>query len=424
LNNKNIFVEKYKDDKKEYLDEEQNYILEQKRLELVLINIDKEKDEIVGKKQSDMDAAKEIVNDCDSKIDNIKKDLEEYNKRKSIYTGAFVFDGQIEPQETTSSVGNLMNDFRDLSETKNQSLSDLKRLINKFKGYFKTNILNLPQEMTIDDDYLKYAKSLNEIINHRVIDEYSIGQNGLFIKTLQGIRMQVDNLLQKKAAVDGIISELDRAFREANLPSVIQEIRLRRADIRDEMYESFLSIYHFVENNDSVLPGVSLWVSQSEYEKVRAEMHELLSTLVNILYKPGNDDREEFTLEDMFSIEFRITENDQTHGWFSSIPKVTGSTGTSLMIKMLLNIMLISISKKKAVKKEEQFFLHCVLDESETLPPKYIRDILDFCTDKGIYLILGSPVTIDPISFKRNYELYKDEKFRTRIQLLTERQDF
>ena len=43
--------------------------------------------------------------------------------------------------------------------------------------------------------------------------------------------------------------------------------------------------------------------------------------------------------------------------------------------------------------------------------------------DKGIYLILGSPVTIDPVSFKRNYELYKDEKFRTRIQMLTERQE-
>ena len=167
-----------------------------------------------------------------------------------------------------------------------------------------------------------------------------------------------------------------------------------------------------------------MWVSQSEYEKVRTEMHEMLSSFVNILFKIGISDREEFTLEDMFSIEFRITENGQTYGWFSSIPKVIGSTGTSLMIKMLLNIMLISISKKKAVKKEDQFFLHCVLDESETLPPEYIRDILDFCTDKGIYLILGSPVTIDPISFKRNYELYKDEKFRTRIQMLTERQDF
>ena len=423
LNKKNITVEKYKEDKEEYLDEEQNYILEQKRLELIISNIDKERDESVCKKQTDMNAAQTIVDDCNSKIENIKKDLEEYNKRKSVYTGAFAVDGHIEPLETSASVGDLMNDYRDLAETKNQSLSDMKRLINKFNGYFKANIFNLPQGLTIDDDYLKYSKSLNEIINHGAIDEYSIGQNGLYIKTLQGIRMQVDNLLKKKAAVDGIISELDRAFREANLPSVIQEIRLRRADIRDEMYESLLSIYHFVENNDSILPGVSLWVSQSEFDKVRTEMHELLSNFVNILFKPGNNDREEFTLEDMFSIEFRVTENGQTYGWFSNMPKTIGSTGTSLMIKMLLNIMLISISKKKAVKKEEQFFLHCVLDESETLPPEYIRDILDFCTDKGIYLILGSPVTIDPVSFKRNYELYKDEKFRTRIQMLTERQE-
>ena len=126
----------------------------------------------------------------------------------------------------------------------------------------------------------------------------------------------------------------------------------------------------------------------------------------------------------MFSIEFRITENGQTYNWMRGLPKTIGSNGTGLMIKMLLNIMLISISKNKFLKKEDSFWLHCILDESETVPPEYIRDILEFCMDRGIYLILGSPVTLDPISFKRNYELFKDDGFRTRIQMLTERQEF
>ena len=424
LNGQKITVEKYKEDKKEYLDQEQNFVLEKKNLEFTLSNYDKLQKELIDKKQSGLDNANSIVTDCNERIKQINEDLADYNSRKSVYTGAFIADGHIESKENTSSVGDLIKDYRDLSDAKITNLSELKKMISKFNGFFKANIFNLPQILALDEDYLRYAKSLDEIINTGTIDEYSIGQNGVYIKTLQGIRMSVDNLLKKKATIEGIISEIDREFRSAKLPSVIQEIRLRRADIRDELYDCLLSISKFVEDNDGILPGVSLWVTQSEYEKVRTEMHELLSNFVNILFKPGENEREEFTLEDMFSIEFRIMENGQTYNWMRGLPKTIGSNGTGLMIKMLLNIMLISISKNKFLKKEDSFWLHCILDESETVPPEYIRDILEFCMDRGIYLILGSPVTLDPISFKRNYELFKDDGFRTRIQMLTERQDF
>lgn len=424
LNEQKVTVEKYKESKSEYLDHEQEFVQELRKQEINFDNFDKELDKLVKTKQAELDGAKSKADECENKIKQINNDLDAYNNKKYVYANAFIADGHIEPQETTSPIGELINDYRDLIGYKNDNLNDLKKLVNKFNGLFKANIFNLPQGCTVDDDYLKYARSLNEIVNTETIDEYSIGQNSVYIKTLQVIRMSVDNLLKRKATVEGIISELDREFRSAKLPSVIQEIRLRRADIRDELYDCLLAIYNFVESNDAILPGVSLWVSQSEFDKVRIEMHELLSSFVNILFKPGNNEREEFTLEDMFSIEFRITENGQTQGWLSQIPKVIGSTGTGIMIKMLLNIMLISISKKKTLKKEERFFLHCILDESENLPPEYIRDILDFSTDRGIYLILGSPSTLDPISFKRNYELFKDDCFRTRVQLLTERQEF
>ncbi|MBE6257358.1 MAG: ATP-binding protein [Prevotella sp.] len=424
LNELKITVEKYKEDKSEYLDHEQEFVLELQKLKIAFNNSDQELEKIVKIKNAELGDAQSKVDECEANIKQINKDLEEYNNKRSFYANAFAADGHIEPQESGSPIGELINDYRDLIGYKVENINDLRKLVNRFNGLFKANIFNLPQGLTIDEDYLKYAKNLDDIINTGTIDEYSIGQNGVYIKTLQVIRMSVDNLLKRKATVEGVISELDREFRSAKLPSVIQEIRLRRADIRDELYDCLLSIYNFVESNDAILPGVSLWVSQSEFDKVRIEMHDLLSSFVKILFKPGNNEREEFTLEDMFSIEFRITENGQTQGWLSQIPKVIGSTGTGIMIKMLLNIMLISISKKKTLKKEDRFFLHCILDESENLPPEYIRDILDFCTDRGIYLILGSPSTLDPISFKRNYELFKDDGFRTRVQLLTERQDF
>jgi hypothetical protein len=125
----------------------------------------------------------------------------------------------------------------------------------------------------------------------------------------------------------------------------------------------------------------------------------------------------------MFQVEFKVTENGNSSGWESGIHGKKGSDGTDMMIKLMLNIMLISRSIKKKLN-DKDFFFHCILDESETIQASYMRNVIDFCTERKIYLVLGSPMTIDPKSFKHNYELYKDREHRTHIQLLVGNEDF
>ena len=151
-------------------------------------------------------------------------------------------------------------------------------------------------------------------------------------------------------------------------------------------------------------------------------MMDLLNTFVGILFKAGNIERNEFSIEDMFQVEFKVTENGNTSGWESGVHGKKGSDGTDMMIKLMLNIMLISRSIKKNLK-DKDFFFHCILDESEMIHASYMRNVIDFSTEREIYLVLGSPMTIDPKSFKHNYELYKDREHQTHIQLLVGKED-
>lgn len=122
----------------------------------------------------------------------------------------------------------------------------------------------------------------------------------------------------------------------------------------------------------------------------------------------------------MFLIEFKVTENGNCSGWVTGLNGKIGSDGTDMMIKLMLNIMLISRSIKKNLR-DSDFFFHCILDESEKVHADYMRNIIDFCTERGIYLVLGSPLTIDPQAFRHNYILYKDDTHHTHIQLLVEK---
>ena len=321
------------------------------------------------------------------------------------------------------SVIELLNRYKDVRENKSVYMLGMKKKIKSFKIFFKANVFNLPTEFTIDEEYIRYAKTLIEIISFNTIKVYCDGKKDNYIKTLQGIRMSMDGLDIEMEKVKRIISDIDREFKNARLPEVVQEIRVRHADMRDELYDCLICIKEFMRINEGVLPGVDLWTPQSEYDKVKEKMMDLLNTFVGILFKACNCERSEFTIEDMFQVEFKVTENGNSSGWESGIHGKKGSDGTDMMIKLMLNIMLISRSIKKKLN-DKDFFFHCILDESETIHASYMRNVIDFCTERKIYLVLGSPMTIDPKSFKHNYELYKDREHRTHIQLLVGNEDF
>ena len=114
-----------------------------------------------------------------------------------------------------------------------------------------------------------------------------------------------------------------------------------------------------------------------------------------------------------------MKENDNDTGWVERINNV-GSDGTDILVKAMVNIMLINVFKKKAVKKSGDFIVHCMMDEIGRLHPNNIKGILQFANSRNIYLINSSPTSYNPYDYRYTYLLSK-HGVRTRVEKLLKR---
>ena len=64
-----------------------------------------------------------------------------------------------------------------------------------------------------------------------------------------------------------------------------------------------------------------------------------------------------------------------------------GSTGTDYLVKMLIYLSLIEVYRERAINSKAGSTVHCVLDETGVLAPKYVRSVLEYAKSRGIILI-------------------------------------
>jgi len=85
----------------------------------------------------------------------------------------------------------------------------------------------------------------------------------------------------------------------------------------------------------------------------------------------------------------------------------------------MINIMLLNVFKEKASKKQqEEFRLHCMMDEIGKLHPNNVKGILKFANDRNILLINSSPTSLNAMDYRYTYLLSKDNKNITNIKRL------
>lgn len=407
----------YHKDKEEYIDHEQEYRVEISTSENKLSMIATECSAVTKPRKDKLEVIKARISTLNDTLDKIREGLDKFNREKAFLPTLRQSEETEAFEDTDSSVIELLENYRNSREEKMSIYKSLKHNITIFRKKFQSNIFNLPSKFEIEEDFLRYAKELSDIINLNIIENYRMTQKDIYIRTLTGIRLSMDDLKKDMNTIKGKVAEIDNVFKVAKMPKVIRELRLRTTDTKDYLYDILLRIRDFVETNESMLGGIDLFTSKGDFEKVKEEMFDLLATFIKTANQPGYFDRNEFTLEDMFDIEVKVTENGETHDWTNGLNGMIGSTATDIMVKMLLNTVLVSISMSKAIK-ESGLYLHCCLDESDRIHLTAIKDVLDFCTDRHIFYVMSSPHTIDFNAFKRNYEIIKDERLTTHIQLL------
>lgn len=171
----------------------------------------------------------------------------------------------------------------------------------------------------------------------------------------------------------------------------------------------------FTDENFLNMGEINLF-SDNNKDEINRKVVDYLIQFMKYLQKEPN--RQQLTISDTFDLQFRVKENDQDTGWVERINNV-GSDGTDILVKAMINIMLINVFKKKAMrKKNQEFIIHCMMDEIGKLHSNNVRGILRFANQRNIFLINSSPESLNAYDYKYTYMLSKDSKSMTIVTRL------
>lgn len=178
------------------------------------------------------------------------------------------------------------------------------------------------------------------------------------------------------------------------------------------------NITDFWNANQYELGELNLF-SDVNNDDVNHEAIKYLKALTEILTRTSDLTR--LPLEQTFSLKFKIEENDNTIDWTEHI-KAVGSEGTDILVKAIMNILLVSVFKRRTGQAGD-FRLHCMMDEIGRLADENIQGILNFANERDIFIVNSSPKAHRPLSYRHLYMLSKDRGAHTIVQpILSTRQ--
>jgi hypothetical protein len=198
---------------------------------------------------------------------------------------------------------------------------------------------------------------------------------------------------------------------------LIQNIRNKNADFQEgirqvkktaELVEAHLNENNFVDVLDSIelkvervdnnltrilsqledFAGLSFGTEQDLFAKPadRAQIERAIECFERLATEINNHKSKRLSLTDYFDFQIRVHENGHDMGWRKSLDHI-GSTGTDYLVKMLIYLSLIEVYRARAIDPKSGTSVHCVLDETGVLAPKYVRSVLDYAATRGITLI-------------------------------------
>jgi len=315
----------------------------------------------------------------------------------------------------------LVKDLKDALFENVDILNRFKQAVNLFKGNFGPgNTFNFRTNVTLDEDYMDYASSLEEFVEQNKIEDYRGRTSNRYLEILSRVSREMGEIMRSGSEVEKTIRDINYDFKEKNFVGAIKSIEIRRSDSGDKMVQLLLRIKEFSDENQFSLAGVNLFSDADEYAAVNRQAVRLLQNFMGCLNEFAM--RSYLSLSDTFQLQFRVVENDNDTGWVEKIANV-GSDGTDVLVKAMVNIMLINVFKEKVSRKFGEFRLHCVMDEIGKLHPSNIKGILDFANSRNILLINSSPTTYNVSDYRYTYLLSKDEASRTSVVPLISRKE-
>lgn len=361
-----------------------------------------------------LEATRQEKKECE---DGIEK-CEEFRQASSQFPPFLL---NVQERETFSSALQLYESLRSDIFARSELSTSFKLAVNAFKGNFGPgNTFKFKTVLTLDEDYMDYAASLEEFVGQNKIEDYRGRTSDRYLEILTRVSREMGDLSRGGSEVERIIRDINYDFKEKNFVGVIRSIEMRRSDSGDKMVQLLLKIKEFSDENQFHLAGINLFSDTDEHAAVNRQAVKLLQSFMGCLNEFSA--RPYLTLSDTFQLQFRVLENDNDTGWVEKIANV-GSDGTDILVKAMVNIMLINVFKEKVSRKFGEFRIHCMMDEIGKLHPSNVKGILDFANSRNILLINSSPTTYNVSDYRYTYLLSKDAASKTKVVPLITRKE-
>ncbi|MBL0707949.1 MAG: ATP-binding protein [Sulfurimonas sp.] len=221
--------------------------------------------------------------------------------------------------------------------------------------------------------------------------------------------------------IEGEVKNLRNGIKKAiDSFKVIDDIDIRFQDANNNIFNTLKALSLFYDNNnDKFLSGLFDSFSDDKTSQMaREELREKIIELVKLL----NVSAEYLELKDGFVLEFKAIENGNDLKWRQTLDDI-GSTGTSTLVKSIINISMLNMVRKNIVKNNE-IITHCILDEIGTISTQYFKELKDFVNESGFVFLNGMPTEDDMlismypnIYIGRNFGNYSKMIWASKIEI-------
>ena len=410
----------FQKDKEELFDKEDSIKQEKKALEDKIDNLQNQYDGKIRRITTKLNDLQEQRNKQDSKIKEWQEGLSQY--KQIIDTEHLLTDSYLQDEKTIQSSKScqmVIVELRGAINGKRDKQDELKRNVRLFNTHFAPkNTFSFNTMPNADEDFINIALSLQEFVVNNKIEEFQKRTNEHYQNILQGVSREIGNLMNHQSEIEKVIRDINRDFVERNFAGVIKGIELRAEQSDDSMMRLLQKIKTFTDENNLMMGEVNIFNADKnkERDEINRKVVDYLIQFMKQLQKEPN--KQQLTLSDTFNLQFRVKENDQDTGWVERINNV-GSDGTDILVKAMINIMLINVFKNKAMRnKNQEFIIHCMMDEIGKLHSNNVRGILRFANQRNIYLVNSSPESLNAYDYKYTYMLSKDAKSKTQVTRL------
>ncbi len=406
----------YRLHRENYLDKEAIFMAEKEKLERELTDLQQEQKNLITHYYKNV--AEQVNQQITNKQVQQKRfadgleEFEKYFKNDPVFIlyRKFIDEPELEDTEA-SNVSEIMAVLRRDASTKTQKYDQYKTTITRYTGRFLIHDKSFHQFTnkfeSIHDFRLFVEEKLQPFIEENKIE---LARQQLEVKhqeLITEVARRIKDIFSDYEKMDKKVREINADLENSNFVGVVKEIRMKCEPYTSNLLTAFKHVREF-ENENALHKHIQLFHRSKEGDKIELNQKStrLLKELLQEIEICKKDGKSTVSIEDTFELQFRIKENKNDTGWINNL-KAIGSTGTDILVKSMIYITLLNVFKEHTFRNED-YAIHCILDEAGQISDHYWKEVLDFANPKGIKIVLASPNENDPLIYDRVYKVNRD----------------